>query len=237
MIDVGLLVSIAIVLTIPAMFVRPWPPDAINGSVVDASLGALAAGVVIGRLTSLALDDPGSLTSVSDVLIIRSGVEFWAGAAVGLAWLAFGARKDKVAANVRIAALAPAALVAWAGYEATCLVRDGCPGPASALGLRPDGLTTRVIPIGLLVAFAAIAGAYGLGRLHRSGMPSAQIALLAIATVAAIRSVASIWLPHIGDDLTRQHKESITVLAMSLIGLVVLRRRHRGAVVHGAATL
>ncbi len=237
MIDVGLLVSIAIVVTIPALFVRPWPPDAIDGGVVDASLGAVAAGVVVGRLTSLALDDPGSLTSLSDLLIIRSGVEFWAGAAAGLAWLAFGARKDKVPTTVRIAALAPAALVAWACYEATCLVRDGCPGPASVLGLRPDGLTTRVIPIGLLVAVAATASAYGLGRLHRSGMPSAQIALLAIATVAAIRSVASIWLPHIGDDLTRQHKESITVLAMSLIGLAVLQRRHRGAVAHGAATL
>ena len=236
MIDLGLLVSIAIVVTIPALFIRPWPPDAIDGNVVDASLGALAAGVVAGRLTALALDDPGSLTSLSDVLIIRSGVEFWAGTAVGLAWLAFGARKDKVSTAVRIAALVPAALVAWAGYEASCLVRDGCPGPASVFGLRPDGLTTRVIPIGLLVAVAATAAAYELSRLHRSGMPSAEIALLAIATVAAIRSVASIWLPHIGDDLTRQHKESIAVLTMSSIGLAALRLRHRGAVELDAAT-
>ncbi len=235
MIDLGLLVSIAIVVTIPALFVRPWPPDAIIGGVVDASLGALAAGVVAGRLTSLALDDPGSLTSLSDVLIIRSGVEFWAGAAVGLAWLAFGARKDKVSATVRIAALAPAALVAWAGYEATCLVRDGCPGPASVLGLRPDGLTTRVLPIGLLVAVVAIASAFWLGRLHRSGMPSAQVILLTVATVAAIRSLASIWLPHIGDDLTRQHKESIAALTLSLIGLTAFQLRRRNAVERGAA--
>ena len=235
MIDLGLLVSIAIVVTIPALFIRPWPPDAINGGVIDASHGAVAAGVLIGRLTSLALDDPGSLTNVSDVLIIRSGVEFWAGAVVGLAWLAFGARKDKVPSTLRIAALAPAALVAWAGYEATCLVRDGCPGPASSLGLRPDGLTSRVIPIGLLVALAATASAFWLDRLHRRGMSSAKIALLAIAIVAAIRSFASIWLPHIGDDLTRQHKESIAVLTLSLIGLTVLQLRHRGAVVHGAA--
>lgn len=235
MIDLGLLVSIAVVVTIPALFVRPWPPDAIVGGVLDASLGAVAVGVVVARLTSLALDDPGSLTSLSDVLIIRSGVEFWAGAAVGLAWLAVGARKDKVASTVRIAALAPAALVAWAGYEATCLVRDGCPGPASVLGLRPDGLTTRVVPIGLLVALAATASAFWLGRLHRSGMPSTQVVLLTIATVAAIRSFASIWLPHIGDDLTRQHKESLAVLMLSLIGLTVLQLRHRSAVVDGAA--
>ena len=235
MIDLGLLVSLAIVVTIPALFVRPWPPDAINGGVLDASLGALAAGVVVGRLTSLAIDDPGSLTSLSDILIIRSGVEFWAGAAVGIAWLAFGAHKDKVPATVRIAALAPAALVAWACYEATCLVRDGCPGPASVLGLRPDGLTTRVLPIGVLVAAAATASAYALGRLHRNGTPSAQIALLTIATVAAIRSFASIWLPHIGDDLTRQHKESIAVLMLSLIGLTVLQLRHRGAIERSSA--
>ena len=236
MIDLGLLVSLAIVVTVPALLVRPWPPDALIGGVLDASLGALAAGVVVGRLTSLAIDDPGSLTSLSDLLIIRSGVEFWAGAAVGLGWLAFAARRDKVSATLRIAALAPAGLVAWACYEATCLVRDGCPGPASALGLRPDGLTTRVLPIGVLVAAAAAASAYGLGRLHRNGTPSAQIALLSIATVAAIRSFASIWLPHIGRDLTRQHRESIGVLTLSLIGLTVLHLRRRDAVERSAAT-
>lgn len=236
MIDTGLLASIAITLAIPALFVRPWPPEAIEAGLLDASLGALAVGVLVGRLTSLGLDDATSLTSLSDVLIIRGGVEFWAGAFAGLAWLAFWAHQSPTSALLRIAALAPPALVAWAFYEATCLIRDGCPGPASALGLRPAGSSTRTFPIGIAVGLVAMGAAYALDRFHRRGLSNSHVALLAITVVASIRSVASIWLPHIGDDLTRQHKESLVVLALSFIGLAVLHVCRRTALTRTAST-
>ncbi|MEO5724012.1 MAG: hypothetical protein ABIQ39_06275 [Ilumatobacteraceae bacterium] len=236
MIDFGLLASIAFVLAIPALFVRPFPPSAVPHGVIDTALGALAAGLIVGRLTSLALDDPGSLTKLGDILIIRSGVEFWPGVAAGLGWLAVGARREATPASVRIAALAPAALVGWACYEATCLLRDGCPGPASQLGAHPDGLTTRMFPVGLAVAFAAMCVACILERAHRRGLRSTQVGVMAVASVAAIRSVASIWLPHIGDGLTRQHKESIAVFAVSSMAVAVMCRHRRRDVTQTAAS-
>ena len=83
MIDVGLLATIVIVLIVPSVFVRPWPASAAASGVIDVSIGAMFVGLAVGRLTAVALDDPGSLTSLSDLMIIRSGVEFWPGVAAG----------------------------------------------------------------------------------------------------------------------------------------------------------
>ena len=222
MMDIGLLVSIALVLAVPSVFVRPWPGAAVPSGVFDTSLGALAVGLAVGRFTAVALDDPGSLGRINDLLVIRSGVEFWPGVVAGLSWLTLQSRRDQVPVARRLAALAPAALIGWALYEATCLLRDGCPGPAAAIGLRPDGLTTRMFPVGLVVAVAAAAGAVLTHRIHRRGVRSSIVVVVAVGLVAAIRSVASIWLPHIGDGLTRQHRASLAVLAIAIVILVVL---------------
>lgn len=227
MIDIGLLASIAIVLTVPTIFLEPWPGYAVDSGVLDVSFGALFIGLAVGRVTALAIDDPGSLTSVSDVMIIRSGVEFWPGVAGGLVWLALQARRNKVPVAVRLAALVPAGLVAWACFEATCLLRDGCPGPASPIGLRPDGLVTRVFPVGLAVAVVALVSAVVLDRWHRRGLAGHQVVVLALLAIAGIRAVSSIWLPHIGEALTRQHRESIVVFATAVGLLIALRFRDR----------
>lgn len=225
MIDIGLLASIVIVLLIPAVFVPPWPSSAAASGLIDTSSGALILGLLVGRIVAVAIDDPGSLTSLNDLIVIRSGVEFWPGVLAGLGWIARSARRDGVAPTLRIAALTVPALIAWACYEATCLVRDGCPGPVTSLGLRPDGLVQRMFPIGLAVATAAVGGALITRHLHRRGMPSLQVVTLAVALVAAIRSVASIWLPHIGKGLTRQHRTSILVLGIAATLFVALRAR------------
>lgn len=227
MIDIGLLASIAIVLTVPAVFVRPWPPHALTAGLLDTTLGAAFIGVAAGRLAALAIDNPGSLTSLSDVLIIRSGVEFWPGVIAAVVWLAIRAKREDTPAAVRLAALVPAAMIAWACFEATCLLRDGCPGPASPVGLRPDGLVTRMLPIGLVVAGAAIVSAVLLDRWHRRGLPGPQVVALAAVAVSAIRSVASIWLPHIGEALTRQHRESIVAVVVSVGSFALLRTKAR----------
>ena len=227
MIDVGLLASMAIMLIIPAVFVRPWPPSAVATGLIDVSSGQLLIGIAVGRLAAVAIDDPGSLSSLGDLLIIRSGVEFWPGLAAGLTWIALRAHHDDVAPLQRLAAITAPALVAWAAYEATCLLRDGCPGPLSSLGLHPAGLVERMLPIGLMVAVAAVGAAAGIRRWHRHGMPSLQVVALALAALATIRSVASIWLPHIGNGLTRQHRSSIIVAVITATGFVVLRLRGR----------
>lgn len=235
MIDVGLLATIVIVLIVPSVFVRPWPSSAAASGVIDVSIGALFFGLAVGRLTAVALDDPGSLTSLSDLMIIRSGVEFWPGVAAGLAWLAFGARRDGIAPLRRVAAITAPALVAWACYEATCVLRDGCPGPLSTVGLRPDGLVERMFPIGLVVAASAGAAAMVGRRWHRRGMPDVEVIVTALFSIAVVRSVASIWLPHIGNGLTRQHRTSIAVGIIAVIALVAIRSRRLRPVFSGDA--
>jgi hypothetical protein len=229
MIDIGLLVSMAIMLTVPAVFIHPWPPGAVEAGVFDTALGPVVIGLAVGRLAALAIDDPGSLTNLGDVIIIRSGVEFWPGALAGLAWLAIRANRDGLSASVRLAALAPAGLTAWSCFEATCLLRDGCPGPVSAIGIRPEGLVTRMFPVGLGVAVAAAGGAFALDRLHRRGLRSLYVSIVAVMAVAAIRSVASIWLPHIGTGLTRQHATSIAVFILSVAAFLAVRVRRPSA--------
>ncbi len=229
MIDVGLLASVAIVLIVPAVFVSPWPASAAAPGLIDVAGGGLLMGILVGRLTAVAIDDPASLTNISDLLVIRSGVEFWAGVLAGVAWIAFQARRVHVSPTERVAAITTPALVAWACYEATCVIRDGCPGPLSRFGLRPDGLVEKVIPIGLIAAAAAAGAAAGLRYLHRRGMPGSQIVLLALVAIATIQSVASIWLPHIGTGLTRQHRTSIVSAVAALLGFVILRAQKQRA--------
>ena len=225
MIDVGLLASMAVVLIVPSVFVRAWPESAAAAGFFDVAIGALVIGIAVGRLAAMAIDGAGSLTNISDLLIIRSGVEFWPGAAAGLAWVAVGARRDHVSPAERLAAITAPALVAWACYEATCLLRDGCPGPVSSVGLRPTGLVQRMFPISLGVAVAAVGAAALVRRWHRRGLPDLQVIAATLIALATIRSVSSIWLPHIGDGLTRQHRTSIAVAVIASIGFVALRLR------------
>ena len=229
MMDVGLLVSVIVTVAVPAMFVAPRPLAAAPRGLIDTTLGAAAVGLIVGRLCALALDDPGSLTKVSSILVIRSGVDFWPGVVAAMVWLSFGARREGTAPWLRLAAIAPAAMIAWGSYEATCLVRDGCPGPPSAIGLRPEGLTSTVLPVGLIVAATAVVAALLLRRRRSTATAAPAIALAAVALVGAIRSVASIWLPHVGVGLTRQHRTSIatTVFALAGLGIVHLRNRRQ----------
>ena len=227
MIDVGLLASIAIVLIVPAVFVPPWPTSAAATGLLDTAGGAVLIGLLVGRLAAVAIDDPGALSRIGDLIIIRSGVEFWPGVAAGTAWIAIRSKRDHIAPAQRLAALTTPALVAWACYEAACLVRDGCPGPLSSLGLRPDGLVARMFPIDVFAAAAAVAAAIATRHFHRRGMPSLQVVVLAIALLSTIRSVASIWLPHIGDGLTRQHETSLVIAVIATLTFIAIRIREQ----------
>lgn len=238
MMDLGLLVSVIVTVAVPAMFVAPWPATAAPRGLIDTTIGAVAVGIIVGRLSAVALDDPGSLSKFSSLLVIRSGVEFWPGLVAATAWLSFGARREGTPAWLRLAAVTPAALIGWAGYEATCLVRGGCPGPRSTIGLRPEGLTSTVFPIGLAVAAAALLAALLLRR-RCTPTTAPAVVLTAIALVGGIRSVASIWLPHVGTGLTRQHRSSIVMTGLAVIGVGVvhLRTSRQIAAGHDPATV
>ncbi len=236
MIDYGLLFSMIVGLGLPAFVMNWWPLSSHKDSVgfTDVALGPAFAGLAVGRLVALAIDDPSSIGSISDMLIIRSGVEFWPGVGAACALLVVGAKRAGFGSLTRVADITALSVVSYAGYEAACLFRDGCFGPESSVGLVPPGLGARMLPIGLFMAAGAAVAAVGLRRLSRNGASDAVVVLAGVASVAAVRAAGSVWLPHVGGGLTRQHLTSIGVLAAAVTGLVVigqLARQANGSVV------
>lgn len=225
MIDFGLVVSLIAAIGVPTLLARRWAPPVESGSTfLDDVTGPLVVGLVTGRLVTLALDDPNSIGSLSDMLVIRSGVEFWPGLAAAAGLVAWQANRAGGSPLERLAALAPLGLVGYAAYEATCVFRDGCLGPESAVGLRPPGLQTTMLPVGWLMAAGLLAGAVIVHRLQDRVRPVVVVAS-AVSIVAGVRSLGSVWLPHIGDGLTRQHETSIAVLVVATATLVVVATR------------
>ncbi|MEM8922351.1 MAG: prolipoprotein diacylglyceryl transferase family protein [Actinomycetota bacterium] len=230
MIDFGLLLSMLAVVGVPTLLQRRWPLRTADGaSFTDLAVIAIIAGVIVGRIVSVAVESPGSLGRVGDLLIIRSGVDFWPGAVAGLAVLWWDARRVGVSLVDRLADLAPLGLMAYAAYEACCLFRDGCFGPVSAFGLRPPGVATAMVPIGLIVAAAVVGLALIVRRADGGGWGAPTVVVGAVAGVAVVRSVASIWLPHVGDGLTRHHWLSIAVAAVAVPVATMLVLRHRAS--------
>lgn len=231
MIDYGLLISLILAFGLPSLVVMRWQLTTFDDSTgfADATLGPALAGAAVGRLTALALDDPSSIGSISDMIIIRSGVEFWPGVVAAIAVVAWGARRAGVQPMRRLGELAPAAMIGYAAYELGCIFRDGCFGPLSAIGLRPPGLTATMIPIGVFMAAAVALAAVALRRLSLRDVAQTTIVFAGLAVVALVRSVGSIWLPHVGDGLTRQHVTSIVVAAVAVgfVGASVVRQASR----------
>jgi hypothetical protein len=225
-IDRGLLLTIAVMAVAVPVLARLAPPRTMDrGELLDAALPSVFAGLAAGRLTTLALDDPAALSRLRDILLIRGGMEFWPGVAAGLVLITIAARRSAVALDVRLADLAPFAMWEYALYEALCLVRDGCFGPRAAIGIRPGGRGSPQLPIGVLLAVAVAAAAVVVRRVANRQPRRAVVG--ALGTVALVRAVASFWLPRIGSALTRQHVESIAVVAIAIAaGTAMLVRRH-----------
>ena len=232
MIDFGLLASLIIAFGVPSLVASWWTVRSSAGPIgfLDVSLGPAFAGVAVARLTTLVLDDPASIGSISDMLIIRSGVEFWPGVVAAVAIALWSARRAGDSPAARVADLAPLAMVGYAGYEAACVFRDGCFGPESPIGLRPPGLSTPMLPMGWLMGIAVAVAAVAVHGLVARRHASIVVALTATAAVASIRALGSIWLPHVGDGLTRQHISSVAVAAatgLAAIATVMFSRGQR----------
>jgi hypothetical protein len=226
MIDTGLLLSIALVVGAVAASIRLAPPRTSDRrDLVDAALVPAMMGLLAGRLAAIVLGDPNSLTRPADILVLRGGVEFWPGLAVALLVMMWASRQSLPALPARLADGAPYALVAYAAYEAACLVRSGCFGPSTTIGLVPRGIASRMFPVGLVVAVAAV-GLAGVVR-RSARRDSITRCALAIGGLATIRTVASVWLPKIGSGPSRQHVESMAVAAgvvMFVVGRALASR-------------
>lgn len=207
---------------------RLAPPRFTKGdSLIDLLSLPLLAGVAAARLSAVALDDPSALGRARDLLLIRGGMDLWPGLLAAALTLVVLLRRDReVTALSGLVDVAPYVLWALAMYESTCVLRDGCFGPASRVGLRPPGVDYGQIPVGLAVAAALAAIGLLVRRLGSSDRPAALVA--AISGLAAVRSVSAFWLPRITTGLTRQHRESLVVLVASVAtGMVILTARIR----------
>ncbi len=229
MIDYGLLASMMLVMAVPSVVAYRWPlgPPDESPSFVDLALGPALLGLVVGRIATLAIDDPRAIGRLSDMLIIRSGVEFWPGALAAVAVVAWAGRRNGAGSLGYLAAAAPLSMIGYGSYEMACLLRDGCYGPESSLGLVPPGLTTTMLPVGLVAGLGTWLLAWVLRRWSEGGATPPTVLLSGLVSVALVRSVASIWLPHVGEGLTRQHLTSILVLAVAvsaLAGSLLLER-------------
>lgn len=213
MIDLGLLTSI-LVAAAAAWLVARFVPDrhrrTIDG---DALMMAALTGLVAGRLAFVALEDPTTFARLKDLLIIRSGVEFWPGLAIGVVVLSLHARRIGRSIPEVLSTAAPLFLVGYGGYEATCAFREGCFGPSSSLGLTPPGFAEAVFPVGLAVAAVSVGAGVALRRLD---LPEVRGPLIALVLVASARAVAGFSLPRVGPGLTRPHLESLSLVAVAL---------------------
>jgi len=229
-IDKGLLATLAVAAIVVSVLDR-WLRRC--GAAKDP-MSALAStplivGVAAARLTAVVLDNPATLARPFDLLLIRGGMEFWAGVAGALAAIWWAARKRSFTAVDRIAEIAPFALFAYAVHEAGCILRDGCFGPASPAGLRPAGLGQRQVPVGILVGVAAASLATLVWRWSRRRSP-AVVTTLALTGLAGIRSIAGFALPKLAEGPTRPHLESLLALGIGILGSIAGCRRGRGRV-------
>ena len=229
MLDRGLLLSITAVLVVLIAFGRTRRTH--EPALSDVAFWPAIVGLVAGRLVALALDDPTSLRTARNLFLLRGGVELWPGVAAGTLTALALLRRHRQPLHATIGLLVPSAVAAWATYDLACLVRDGCPGPATSIGLRPPGLTTTQLPVGVLVGLVGLAAAAWLRKISADHATTAII-LSGLLTVSALRSIESIWLPSLTEGLTRQTAQSLGVLAgTGVAAAVVVARRHmtRGA--------
>ena len=226
MIDRGLLLTMVAMVVVVLFLARRWPPRlARDDSVIGRGFVGIVVGGLVARLIAVALTDPSALARARDLLVIRGGMEFWPGVAAGIVACAVSARRAKVPAVAEIADLAPYALAAYAVFEASCVLRDGCFGPVSAIGLRPGGLGPTEIPIGFGVALAAAALAVCVRHIARQDVLMAL--LVGVLGLATARAAAALWLPKIGSAPSRPQVESIVVAAVAFVscGFLVVARR------------
>ena len=153
----------------------------------DQIVGAVAVGLLIGRLTAMVSQGVNPILSPADILVVRGGVHTGAASLAALAVLAWGLRHNLWPG---LDAASPAALAGLASWHAGCLFRSACLGTASDLPWTfalPGSLITRH-PVELYAAglyVLAAAGGLWAGRrwppgvLAGAGLMAAALARLA----------------------------------------------------------
>lgn len=224
--DVGLLLTMLIVFGGVHLTLRILPPTAADrGEVVELLATPLITGLIAARLVFVLLDHPASVFRLRDLMVVRAGMEFWAGVVVALLLVLIRVRRsdDRGGAAATFAVATPFLLIGVALYEGSCLIRDGCLGPVARVGLKPSGLATTMVPVGVIVAVVLFVAAVVLRQAWT--LDAGQTVMVALVVVSGVRLVASRFLPAFGQS--RVERESAVALVVSVVALLVLVARRR----------
>lgn len=210
-IRLGLVVILTIVLT--SVAARWWWSDGMddNGSTLsDLAWVPLLVGVVSARVATVLVDHPAGIVSLKEVMIIRGGTDFWIGVAAGVAAIGLTV-KDRYGVVPRLALLAPFGLIAYGVYHAGCVIQDGCPGPASSIGLAQSGIYQTVFPVGLIGGLVAVVAGLWFMRRPPSVSPMIVVAVL-LAVLAVIRLTVSVLTPSLVAFPSRDQALSVVAI-------------------------
>lgn len=170
---------------------RIWP-EHVPDHAFDGLIAAGIAGLVAGRLVAMVAQGVNPLTSPGDIIVIRGGVHTGAAVLVFIGTLAWTTRSTPAALD----AIAPATVLALAGWHAGCLWRGACLGTVSDLpwawALPGSGITRH--PVEIYAAIGLGAGAWIVSRL---GWALWLRAGAALAVVSAVRLLAEPLSPSI----------------------------------------
>lgn len=221
MIDLGLVWTFVAMGAVVWAFGRIAEPVTLErGSLVDAMWMPLLVGATVARFVYLLLAGALVSTGIGGFLLVRNGVSFWPGLIAACAVVIAAARREGVDPWTRGADLAPVALAGYGTFDATCILRDGCYGPATVVGLTPSGLSQPQLPVGIV----AVTSALVLER--RSTLRPRTVALAALGAVAGFRWLTWFVLPRApGTGAAVQWANTIVLAGIGLVGAVKALRR------------
>lgn len=200
---------VAIRLTRPAVPDRP----------LDRIIGAAVAGIAVGRVAAVLMQGTNPLSNPGELLIIRGGVDTVFASLSGVAVFVWPLRRMPTALD----AIAPAVLVALAGWHGGCLWRSACLGTMSDLPWTwalPGSDITRH-PVEIYAASALLAGAWTVKLITTH--PGAAAAM-AVFWAGVARLATEPFRPSLGAGLSWFYALA-TVTGLIAAGLLVLRSR------------
>jgi prolipoprotein diacylglyceryltransferase len=189
----------AALLSVGAVYigVRTQGPAESRARLWDTALGAVMAGLFLGRLAAMALAGTNPITHPADILIVRSGVD--------TGWASLGALTTAVVAGRRnpvdtLDGLAAPGLAGLAVWHGSCLLRGACLGTPSelpwAIAASGSGVTRH--PVEVYSALLLIAGAAVLAWWARRPATPGRLGGAALFLAAAVRLATEPMRPALG---------------------------------------
>lgn len=198
------LLGAVFVAIVPLYLVLRWEAARRNAAVCvrnlwDIALGAIVAGVFVGRLAAMIGDGVNPLTNPGDILIIRGGVATGPATVAAIATAAWFGRG---ALAPVLDGLAASALAGLAGWHGGCVVRDSCLGTPSDLpwAFAQEGSAVTRHPVEIYAAMLLVAATVLLLWWRTTRTPPPGVAAgIALASAAGVRLVTEPMRPSLGN--------------------------------------